>query len=172
VDGNADAASGRAAGGGELGYCMSPTRRDDCFQACVATVLQTPPEQVPDPRLDRRLAAGEDPEKISRESWTRFEEWLCGRGLQLVFHATVPVDRERWVGVCRAQGSEAESAAVDSLLARCGRDSTPFVDHTLVMSYGNILFDPSISVRLPPSMRLRSWHPSQVSYGISFDRLE
>jgi len=51
-------------GEGELGYCMNPARLDDCLRPCIATVLQVPVEQVPDPRLDDRHAArGEEPRR-------------------------------------------------------------------------------------------------------------
>ena len=84
-------------------YTMDPSRRDDCFRAAMATLLQIGVEQVPDPRLDERLEAGEDREQINRESWARLHEWLAGRALRLVFHhEALPVDADRWIGVARA----------------------------------------------------------------------
>ena len=48
----------------------------------------------------------------------------------------------------------------------------PFIDHSLVMSYGTIIFDPSMSVAAPRGQRVRTWQPHQVTYGLSFDPLE
>ena len=159
--------------GSEIGYCMRPTGTDDCFRAALATATQIPVEQVPDLRLDRRLRKGEDVERINRESWERMAEWLDGRGLELVFHRDVPVDRERWVGVCRGP-TEATAAVATAAGFRLG--DNPFNNHCLVMSYGDIVFDPAIGLELsdwlPRGARLRSWHPSQVVYGVSFDPKE
>jgi hypothetical protein len=41
-----------------------------------------------------------------------------------------------------------------------------------VMCHDRIIFDPAVSIKLPQGMRLHSWRPSQVSYGLSFDPIE
>jgi hypothetical protein len=157
-------------GDGELGYCMDPTRTDDCFRSAIATATQIPVEQVPDPRLDRRLAAGDDPQTIGRETWERLAVWLADRGLRLVFHEAVPVERERWIGVIPWVASP-ERRSSPPAAGYIWRDN-PFNDHCLVMTYGDIHFDPAVSAKVPPGMRLPAWRVSDVYYGISFDRQE
>ena len=156
----------------EIGYCMNPARPDSCLSAALATATQIPVEQVPDLKLDKRLQAGEDAETISRESWARIAKWLDSRGLRLVFHDAVPVDRERWVGVIR--GALPDSDVVTQFGLDLGRANNPFLDHCLVMSHGRVVFDPAISLspQLPSGVRLPRWRPSQVEYGLSFGREE
>jgi hypothetical protein len=139
--------------GDEIGYCMDPWRQDDCLAAAMATVLQQPIEQVPDLRLDGRLSAGEDADEIARRSWERINEWLERLGLQVVFHESPPLDRDRWIGVC-------------------GPSEKTFGDHCLVMSHDRLVLDPSISVARPPGETWCSFDPSHIYYGISFDREE
>ena len=43
---------------GTIGYFTRPPRQDDCFAAALATVLRVPIAEVPDPRIDERLARG------------------------------------------------------------------------------------------------------------------
>jgi hypothetical protein len=45
-----------------------------------------PIDEVPEPQLDKRWAAGEDRKRIDREAWTALENWLTGRGLRMVTH--------------------------------------------------------------------------------------
>jgi len=136
----------------EIGYGMR--RPDECFTAAVATVTQIPIEEIPDSHIDRRRAAGYDDEQIARDFENDFAEWLLARGLQMVFHKDVPVARERWIGVC-STGKE-----------RLGED------HCLVMSHGEILFDPARSLVPQPGTWLRIWTLSEVEYGITFNRKE
>jgi hypothetical protein len=131
---------------GERGYYQ--TRNDDCMRAAVATCLQVPIEDVPDPRLDERLAAGDDPDELDRLARAELEGWLAGRGLRLVRHWRLPVDRERWIGVSPGPGE--------------------FGDHVLVMTRAEILFDPASYI--PGMERLARLRP--LSYGITFDREE
>ncbi len=154
-----------------VGYCMHPTRPDGCLRVALATATQIPVDQVPDLHLDQRVRAGEDPEEISRDSWARIEQWLSGRGLRLVIHDAVPVDRDRWVGVIGGRVDEAAMAAVG---VEMGNADNPFLDHCIVLSYERIVFDPAVSLKpqLPPGMRLPTWQLSQIEYGLSFDRKE
>ena len=138
---------------GDTGYCAHPRRWDDCFRAAIATATQIPIELVPDPQLHRRLRAGQTADEINEESWQAISRWLHRRGLQLVLHDTVPVDRERWIGVCRWPD----------------HPTNPFADHCLVMSYDRIIFDPARSAVAPPGKRLRTWRGDEVTYGLSFD---
>lgn len=87
-------------GDGVVGYYADTTRQDDCFRAAIATATQIPIEQVPDLRLHDRLLMGDDPDEINADAWAKIAGWLDGRGLPLVQHEIVPVDRERWIGVC------------------------------------------------------------------------
>jgi hypothetical protein len=84
---------------GSVGYAMLGERGDDCLRAAIATCLQVPPNEVPDPDIDRRVIAGHDPDRINLDTWTRLLAWLQGRGLNLVYHDTPAVDCERWIGV-------------------------------------------------------------------------
>jgi hypothetical protein len=154
--------------GGEVGYCMDPARTDDCFQAAIATAVQVPIEQVPDLRLDRRVAAGDDPEEINRESWVRLEAWLLGRGLRIVVHETVPVERDRWAGVCLGR-PDAEAGLRDGYGEFVWRDN-PFRDHCLVMTHGDVFFDPAVSVPCPPGKTWRRWYcPTSVTDLVSIE---
>lgn len=148
---------------GTVGYFGRPAvkagyfRRDDCFTAAVATVLQLPISELPDPRFGERLAAGEDPEDIDRSARQQFARWLARRGLRMVTHRTLPVARRRWIGVVLQSGW--------------------FMDHCMVMAGDRILFDPTedfVFVALAkltptaPRMRARVGAPEDVDYGISF----
>ena len=154
-----------------VGYCMHPTRPDGCLRAALATATQIPVDQVPDARVDQRVHAGEDPEEISRDSWARIVEWLSGRGLRLVIHEAIPVERERWVGVI---GGRVDEAAIAAVGVESGNADNPFIDHCIVMSHERIVFDPAVSLKpqLPRGMRLPTWQLSQIEYGISFDPKE
>jgi hypothetical protein len=124
-------------------------------------VTQIPIEQVPDPRLHERLEAGDDPEQINAESWDRITRWLDSRGLRMTYYATfrtLPIDRERWLGVCVRPPDEANPC--------------PFADHTLVMSYGDILFDPAAKAITARGWGVRKWQPCDVTYGLTFDAKE
>lgn len=151
---------------GDLGYVM--VRPDDCLRAAIATAIQVPSREIPDPRLDQRVRAGEDPETVSQDAWDRITRWLAGRGLKPTFHTHVP-GRRRWIAVCRGQSDE----EADAFRARWdvpADDLVPFQDHCIVMSYGHILFDPACGIPTEPGMRLRRWDSSDLMYGITFDR--
>lgn len=144
---------------GEIGYGCDPARTDDCFRAAIATATQTDPSQIPDLRLADRLKRGDDPDEISAESWERIARWAERRGLRLMLHKSVPADRERWIGVCVTPWQA--HILVD--------ESDPFVDHCLIMSYGEIIFDPAASVLAAPGTRVATWELADVTYGLSFD---
>lgn len=149
---------------GTRGYCMRADRVDECFAAALATLIQIPLWQVPDWRLHEREDAGDDPAEINRESWARLEKWLGRRGLQLVLHETPPVECARWIGICPP------SPEVTAMLAYAhslGFYAGNFTDHTLVMSYSEILHDPAIAVRPPDGCRLQTWHASDVTHGFT-----
>lgn len=141
-----------------VGYFADTGLLDDCFRAAIATATQIPIGKVPDLRLHCRLVEGEDPDKINAESWQRIARWLDGRGLRLTRHDSVPVDRERWVGV----------VTVPSGFSR----GNPFTDHCLVMSYDRVIFDPAANAQAPEGMRPRAWESTDVTYGLSFDPKE
>lgn len=109
---------------GTVGYCVRAPRKDDCFAAALATVLQVPIGDVPDPRLDDRVAAGETVEEIDRSAWSELNEWLYGRGLRMTLHTELPPRRRRWMGVVPMAGD--------------------FQDHSLVFDRREVLFDPAI----------------------------
>ena len=156
---------------GETGYGMSPGRTDDCFQAAIATALQVPIEQVPDLRLDKRLAAGDDRDEIDRQSWLRLAEWLGRLGLWMTFHEDPPFQRERWVGVVFGRDRLVGAPVPGAPAGVVWRDN-PFTDHCLVMARNTIAFDPAVTQRLHPGVRPFPWQAHDVDYGITFDRME
>jgi hypothetical protein len=115
---------------------------------------------VPDLSILKR-AQREDSAEISRSGWNRIDEWASSIGLRLRLWDSVPVPRDRWIGVVVAEPDE--EVADD------------FLDHCLVLARDRLLFDPACSVRPPPGMRpLTSDHFAldQITYGISFDSKE
>jgi hypothetical protein len=158
--------------GGLVGYGME--RTDQCMPAALATVLQVPIERVPDPRLDDQLDAGRDPDEISRDARQSYGRWLDDRGLALVYHETLPVDRERWIGVCEyTQKMWARNRMIGrwhGLALDFPRPEEAFMDHCLVMSFDRLLFDPAIGLPAPPGTRLRHWRPDEITYGLTVDR--
>jgi hypothetical protein len=144
--------------GDEIGYGMEPLRTDDCLQTAIATATQIPIEEVPDLQLDRRLRRGEDVDVISRTSWERIARWASERGLTAMFWAEdeLPVPRDRWIGV----------AVVGAV------STVKFNDHCLVMCHGELVFDPSCSVKVPPGVQRQFCTLNQITYGISFDKEE
>jgi hypothetical protein len=131
---------------GAIGYYERPARTDDCFAACLATCLQVPIADVPDPRLDERVRAGESVEEVNRSAWESLLAWLQSRGLQMFGHDTPPVGLPRWIGVIPFPGD--------------------FNDHCLVMSGAEILFDPVD--RSAHERPVRSYSPGDVRSGFSF----
>ena len=132
---------------GTAGCYERGRRTDDCFAAALATCLEVPIGEVPDPRIDERLQAGEDAETIARTMWQELAEWLAARGLVMNVHATPPVELPRWIGIVRFEGH--------------------FNDHTLVMSRDEVLFDPVDRSR--HSRRVRTFSVADVSGGFSFE---
>ena len=126
------------------GYYVRPGRLDDCWQAALATCLQVPIGDVPDTRIDERLRAGEEPGEISRSWAEELPGWLTARGLRIVEHTRrLPVERPRWIGVVPFAGM--------------------FNDHCLVMSRGEVLFNPTGDSGL-----FRAFGPRDVKWGYSF----
>jgi hypothetical protein len=124
---------------GTTGYYAR--RHDDCWTAAVATALQIPIGELPDPRLDYRLEDGESPEDINRSAWQEFGQFLDSRGLHMSMHRNVPVPMDRWVGVVELPGD--------------------FCSHSLVMDRGDVIFDPSFDM-------FRPFDPVLITRGYSF----
>lgn len=139
--------------GGEVGYAMDPWQTDNCLSAALATATQIPIEQVPELKLDKRHARGEDPDEVTRSTWARIADWAEKQGLNPLYHEHVPVDLPRWIGV------------VPEFF-----DDNPYGDHCLVMSYDRLVFDPASSMVAPPGMKVKQFHPNQIVYGLSFER--
>jgi hypothetical protein len=136
---------------GTLGYYVRAPRSDDCFAAAIATVLQVPIEDVPDPRLDERLAAGETPEHINRSAQDQLRRWLAGRGLRMVTHRMLPARHRRWIAVIPMRGH--------------------FNDHCIVMARDQLLFDPAAVYGAGMYFRglwVREFRPQDATYGLSF----
>jgi hypothetical protein len=85
----------------------------------VATLLDIPLEDVPDPQIDACLAAGMSPEDVNQHSKAELNAYLLGHGYRLTFHKRAPVHRD----------------ALDRDLP----GSWAVRDHTVVMSYGQIV---------------------------------
>jgi len=107
---------------GTLGWHMRAPRGDDCMAPCIATVLQVPLGQVPDPRIDERRAAGAAAGAVDASAKRELSAWLAARGLEMVYHRQVPVKSQRWIGVVQLSGL--------------------FASHAMVMRYGEVLWDP------------------------------
>lgn len=140
---------------GTLGYFVRLPRKDDCFAAAIATVLQVPIDDVPDPRIDDRLAGGERPDDIGRAATLDLRRWLATRNLRMVVHRHVPVARRRWIGIVVMPGN--------------------FNDHCLVMNHTHLLFDPAAAcdfLDLEQSKRRRVWKPDDISFGLSFRQIQ
>jgi hypothetical protein len=138
----------KALADGSVGYVVRAPRTDDCLPAAIATCLQVPIEDVPDPEIDRRLAAGESAEEIRVSTWEQLVEWLAERGLQIVVHGSFPRPApERWIGVVRIDGA--------------------FNDHSMVMAGEEVLCDPTLD--LGP---VRIFGAGNVTSGFSFVPLE
>jgi hypothetical protein len=110
---------------GSIGYC--PRSSDDCWPAAIATVLQVPIDQLPLLGIDDGLRAGMRPTWVNRSASQAIHDWMTGRGLRMVDHLQVPIDAERWIGVVPIEGW--------------------FQSHCLVMSAGELLFDPAQHLR-------------------------
>ena len=107
------------------------------MRAAIATLLNTPIDDVPDPNLDARIAAGAAPAKLDREAHGR----TPGRGSPRAWLApeaarSPPVDRGAWIGVSPGEG--------------------PFGDHCTVMCLDRIVLDPASNWPTPPGMRGRA----------------
>jgi hypothetical protein len=126
---------------GSIGYSMA--RLDDCWSASVATCLQVPLREVPDLRIDQRLARGETVEQVDRSSWDQMLGWLDGRGLKLIRHGRPATHLERWIGVVPHPDA--------------------FKAHNLVMAYDRVLFDPAVK----PGVR--TFYALEVQYGYSIE---
>jgi hypothetical protein len=129
---------------GTVGYYMRFPRFDDCWAAAVATCLQVPLKDVPDPCLDERLFAGEDPDEIERSAWREMHDWLADRRLRMIVHRKVPAPRRRWVGVVPVAHER-------------------FGDHCLVMSRSEVLFDPISNMGM-----FKRFDASAIRWGFSF----
>ena len=103
---------------GTLGYFQR--RLDDCFQASMASLAQVPMHQVPDPRIDRELASGLDPEELGRVVAQQFIQWAEQHGLTILKFSEPPTSAERWVGVA-------------------SNGANPWHDHCLVDERGRVL---------------------------------
>ena len=138
---------------GTVGWCVRPGRRDDCFASALATCLQVPIDQCPDPEIDRRLTAGETIEAIDASAWQQLNDWLYRRGILMTYHTTPPAHRRRYVGVIAAPGA--------------------FEDHTVVCDRREILFDPAIWQQVAdgdpvPDARVCEWTFEDIAFGFSF----
>lgn len=163
-------------GGGEHGYAMHPQRHDECFRAALATMLQVPVDQVPDPRLDDLYDRGVDPVEISRRFWRHLADWLAPHGLEVAFHHdALPLDRARWIGVHVVDQVELQAAIIakkhdPSTFTRAG--ATAFSDHCFVMARDAVHFDPGVGVLSPPGLVQRAVRLSDITYGITLDPKE
>lgn len=150
---------------GSVGYPIRWPRTDDCLAAALATCLQVPIENVPDPKIDERLEAGETPDQINQRALSNLLQWLASRRLRIVFHRKIPVmARRRWIGIVDLPAN--------------------FNGHCLVMDRDALLFDPinpplqqiiAQDPKLADHMKralgdrpVRLFEPRHITYGLSF----
>jgi hypothetical protein len=148
----ADYARPRELPDGTLGWPIRLPRGDDCFASALSTCLQIDIADVPDPRIDERLAAGESADDIERDMSSTLERWLTRRGLQMSVHRKVPVALPRWIGVVVIAGA--------------------FRSHCLCMHYGDVLFDPLVAASEDGRIdgrAVRQFGAKDVKIGLSFD---
>src|SRR5450755_2251684 len=107
---------------GTVGWHMR--RVDDCQAAALASLLQVPLSEIPDARLDERLARGESVEHVDKTAGAQMLKWLDGRGLKLIRHGRPPTHLPRWLGIVP--------------------NPAPFQGHCLIMARDRVLFDPSV----------------------------
>lgn len=135
---------------GNLGYFMR--RTDDCLRAACRTAAQI--ADVPDPRFDERLAAGEERRELLRSAFAELELWARGHGLRIIVHRKVPARRRRWVGVVPPQWPGPHG----------------FEAHCLVMDRDRLYFDPASGLNSPAGLRLLGCDPDEIAWGFSFER--
>jgi hypothetical protein len=131
---------------GSVGYRSEGGRPDDCFRAALATVLQVKPENIPDSRIDERLAEGYTPEHITETAWRDFHEWLGYAGIEMLVHRELPEHLPRWLGIVHQPGD--------------------FQDHCLAMNAWELLWDPTDLTPEGPPFTVRRW--ARIDVGISF----
>lgn len=141
---------------GTVGYFVRYPREDDCFAAALATTLQVPIGDVPDPRIDERLNGGWTPERVRRTMMSELDRWLRRRCLRIILHRNVPARRRRWIGVIDPPDYPGY-----------------FQRHCIVMSHDRFLFDPAaFGDHISPNSlpRVRHFQPKDITYGLSFLR--
>lgn len=98
-----------------------------------------PLDQLPDARIDQRLAAGETIEQVDKTAWGQMLRWLDGRGLKLIRHSRPPTHLPRWIGMVP--------------------NERPFQSHSLVMAGPKILFDPAVKPGI------RTFYSIEIEFG-------
>ncbi len=130
---------------GTVGYYARAPRMDDCFCAALASCLQVPIGEVPDPRLDERLRAGDAPEVIDADADRELAVWLAERGLRMVEQpVSTAMSWSRWIGIVPLPGW--------------------FNSHTLLMGLSRVLFDPTAEI----GGGVRVFGARDVRYGYCF----
>lgn len=168
--------------GDEIGYGMQPYFIEDCLQAAIATATQVPVEQVPDLKLIERFRRSGNVDRISRESWETIDHWAEAQGFEAMLWEAheLPVPRHRWIGIVPDVGDVGDAGpSITYTPSTLAPGAEPvnyvviegaFTDHCLVMSYGELVFDPAWSSKSPPGMEPLKRDPSQITYGLSFER--
>jgi hypothetical protein len=156
---------------GSFGWFVVPPRTDSCVQAAFATCLEVAFADVPDPRLDERVAAGEDVAEIDRSAAREMGAWLAARGLRMVVHRPPPVHLPRWIGIVELPGVHQNHCLVfarDRLLSDPSVDwfraQERFVRPPMLAGFGDAVGD----LVDPPQVRV--WGLQDVSYGLSFEK--
>ena len=141
---------------GTLGFEMRAV--DDCYAACLATVLQT--DSVPRFDIDGRLRKGWSEARVEREVLAEIKAFLDDWELREVLHDPPCWGHDRWIGVVPVNGGFAQ-------------------DHCLVMSKDQVLHEPGgehtpadFALARVMGARLKQWRPEDVAYGITFEALE
>jgi hypothetical protein len=127
---------------GTLGYFQR--RFDDCLQAAIASLLQTPMPTVPDLRIGQKLANGMDHEELEREIAGQMGRWVDRCGVTVYLHTSPPTFERRWIGVIPSE--------------------IPGGEHCLLMTGSDYLFDPSSP--FPPTNKR---DPTEIEFAITIE---
>jgi hypothetical protein len=150
-------------------------RGDDCMSCCVAYVTETDVAEVPDIRLDERLAARDPAEEITRDAWQLLDAWLHGRGLRFQFHDELPLHAERWIGIAKLT-PKARAIGIAALKAM-GRpawsgQAESFADHAVVLAKDTVIWDPAEAINPPEGMKLKHWRLREIVHGVTIEKEE
>lgn len=132
--------------GHTVGYFQR--RTDDCLQAALASLLQMPPNLVPDLALHDMIASGVSSEEIERTADKLLDEWQQRSGLAMRLRAVLPATGW-WIGVTYS--------------GQC------YSDHCLLMRGREVMFDPSRLAPTDEEEAAAGYKHDDIYYAITID---